>query len=636
MKKLVLILIFLGSVIPSFSQEIQLTEKEKEEAWEFIIKSFYLNKNFLKYPKIFASDINFHIENSQDNDKRVLQELLDDLSPVLKNKLAYVNDKKDANFTIKIGEGVYTLKYLPDTKLKSFSRSDDLYTYEVNNVRYEFYTNENFESEFLREKLIKKAVLQGLIGLQENRSSFDAIIENMRNYGELRSNSYLQEYASGGVNTERFENITPLDKYIIQIIYAPDFEQYLKNHIQAKLGFWGWMNFKYSESDLKMLRISLVAFIIILMLILAFKPLFARDFKSIILGYVLNSIYIAFIFIIATVTAETIQVYDFATIYLNEEFNHTANYVDIIKILVPVILIACVLFGLLLYCADYLILRTTQKIAYKFAIRILIFLGIGIVFFIVLSLILSKSKDGLSGLGLISIVLLVISLIRSSFLYFKERNENLIREKDLQLANITASKNEAEVASLHARINPHFLYNSLNAIASLAHTDADKTEKMALSLSDLFKHNLNRKNEASCTVNEEVDAVKAYLEIEKIRFGESLNYEIEVAESVKNYAIPRNIIQPLLENAIKHGVSQLQQSGFIKLKIHESQTDLIIAVYDNGPAFTDGLVSGYGLQSIYDILNFTYGDMAAISWQNKPEKLVFITIALDELKTSEA
>ena len=211
-------------------------------------------------------------------------------------------------------------------------------------------------------------------------------------------------------------------------------------------------------------------------------------------------------------------------------------------------------------------------------------------------------------------------------IYLKRFSDNIIKEKDLELSQLKELQTQTALKSLQAHINPHFLYNSLNSIAELVHTDRDKTEQMALSLSDLFRYSINRSSKKSSTLKEEVEMVKNYLEIEKIRFGDQLDYNIEVEHDLENVEIPMFLIQPLIENAVKHGISKTEEKGIIKLKIEKQQHDLHITVYDNGPSFPEGLVSGYGLQMIQDVLSLTYGDQATLSWQNRPEKMIEIVI----------
>ena len=93
-----------------------------------------------------------------------------------------------------------------------------------------------------------------------------------------------------------------------------------------------------------------------------------------------------------------------------------------------------------------------------------------------------------------------------------------------------------------------------------------------------------------------------------------------------NIIVPRFILQPLVENAIKHGISNIEEDGEIKISIQKFQEGIIIRVYDNGPAFPDGLTGGFGLQSIQDILKLYYKGEAELSWQNTPEKMAIVEI----------
>jgi sensor histidine kinase YesM len=211
-----------------------------------------------------------------------------------------------------------------------------------------------------------------------------------------------------------------------------------------------------------------------------------------------------------------------------------------------------------------------------------------------------------------------------SFFIFKERS--LIVENEMKLSSLRELKTKAELTSLQSQINPHFLYNALNSIASLAHTNADKTEKMALSLSDLFKYTINRKGKEISTVNDELEMVRSYLEIEQTRFGDRLEFVINVEENVLQEEIPMFLLQPLVENAVKHGISKIEDKGVIKLNILKTEIGLEIEVIDNGPDFSEGLISGHGLQTVYDLLRLSYGDKASLKWQNAPQKSICISI----------
>lgn len=239
----------------------------------------------------------------------------------------------------------------------------------------------------------------------------------------------------------------------------------------------------------------------------------------------------------------------------------------------------------------------------------------------------SNMQGGYATLANIFVCLMIVAVLRALISYFIFKERNLIIENEKKLSNLRELKAKAELKSLQSQINPHFLYNSLNSIASLAPIDSVKTQKMAHSLSDLFKYSINRKGKKMSTVKDEIEMVTSYLSIEKIRFGDRLQFDIEVDKSLENYEIPLFLIQPLVENAVKHGISQNEGNGQIILKIEKLTDELVISVKDNGPNFPEGLVSGHGLQTVYDLLRLSYGDKASLNWTNTPEKIISITIA---------
>ena len=185
---------------------------------------------------------------------------------------------------------------------------------------------------------------------------------------------------------------------------------------------------------------------------------------------------------------------------------------------------------------------------------------------------------------------------------------------------------QAELQSLRAKINPHFLYNALNSIASLATTDARKTEQMALGLSDFFKYAINREQKQLNSLSEELSAIRTYLEIEKVRFGDRLNFEIDCNPELLDIQIPQLLIQPLVENAIKHGLSQITENGMIRIVITKEDHQLNIRVYDNGQPFPDGPLSGFGIQNTQERIALLYDSKASINWNNVPEKYIELSL----------
>jgi LytS/YehU family sensor histidine kinase len=201
---------------------------------------------------------------------------------------------------------------------------------------------------------------------------------------------------------------------------------------------------------------------------------------------------------------------------------------------------------------------------------------------------------------------LLIVLVVSTIIYFyraKQAAMNAkLKEKELDLVKVKQLITQAELQTLQSKINPHFLYNSLNSIASLIHQDAGKAEEMTLKLSKLFRYSINPQQENMAPVTEEMEIVNTYLDIEKIRFGDRLDFITDIEEAVKNIRIPRFLLQPLVENALKHGLNYLASDGVLQISIHKDNENIVIAIADNGKPFPAELNMGYGLQSTYDKL----------------------------------
>jgi LytS/YehU family sensor histidine kinase len=214
--------------------------------------------------------------------------------------------------------------------------------------------------------------------------------------------------------------------------------------------------------------------------------------------------------------------------------------------------------------------------------------------------------------------------------YYWQRTHQISRkisEQEYQLLNLEKLKTTAELGALQARINPHFLYNSLNSIASLVHSDPDKAEEMTILLSKLFRYTTDRNDELFSSVADELEIVKTYLSIEQVRFGDRLKFTTKLESGLEKFQIPRLLLQPIVENAIKHGISKISGDGKIEVNIYEKSDNIILSVHDSGVLFPEEMASGYGLRSIQDKLRLIYGNDAALEIHNEPQyKSVVITI----------
>lgn len=224
--------------------------------------------------------------------------------------------------------------------------------------------------------------------------------------------------------------------------------------------------------------------------------------------------------------------------------------------------------------------------------------------------------------------------VANAFMYFRRQGLLLTRritEQEYQLSELEKSKTKAELEALQAKINPHFLYNSLNSIASLVHHDPDKAEQMTLLLSKLFRYVTNKTADYYDTLSNELEMVATYLEIEQVRFGDRLSFRIIVKDDVlKNAQVPRFLIQPIVENAIKHGISKISGNGVIEVRALHVEQMLRISIHDNGPPFPESIQGGYGLQSIQNKLRLLYGSAASLTLQNEPHKQVLVQLPLNQ------
>jgi two-component system LytT family sensor kinase len=230
--------------------------------------------------------------------------------------------------------------------------------------------------------------------------------------------------------------------------------------------------------------------------------------------------------------------------------------------------------------------------------------------------------------------LVIVLVVGTSLLLFRYQRvslQNKINKTELDLVKLNQLKTQAELQTLQSKINPHFLYNSLNAIASLIHEDADKAETMTLNLSRLFRYSLNSDQQNLCTIRQEIAILETYLAIEKVRFGERIEFKIDVAESLYEEKIPRFLIQPLVENAFKHGLKNVADGGVLEVAIRKNNSQLEIVVSDNGSDFPEALDMGYGLQSTYEKLDLLYPDHYQIQIFNQPKKQIRISLPVRDM-----
>jgi hypothetical protein len=171
-----------------------------------------------------------------------------------------------------------------------------------------------------------------------------------------------------------------------------------------------------------------------------------------------------------------------------------------------------------------------------------------------------------------------------------------MRERDLQLAEARTLAQTAQLTALRLQLNPHFLFNTLNAISSLIVTGRNRDgEAMLSKLCAFLRTALVGDGRSEVTLGEELETLQTYLEIESIRFGDRLTVEFAAPEALLELPVPNFILQPLVENAVKHGVAPVSRPVVVRVGARRDGEDLILSVSDNGGAVSGTRVSGTGV-----------------------------------------
>jgi sensor histidine kinase YesM len=187
------------------------------------------------------------------------------------------------------------------------------------------------------------------------------------------------------------------------------------------------------------------------------------------------------------------------------------------------------------------------------------------------------------------------------------------RERESQASELRAQLAQAQLESLKMQLHPHFLFNTLHTIAGLVRSnDKGPAVDMISGLSDLLRHALESADEQEVTFKEEVKFIELYLDIQKVRFSDRLTVRLEVAPESLEALVPNLILQPLVENAIRHGISHKNEPGLLLIKSYCENGDVHITVSDDGPGMPSDWrlekSEGIGLANTDERLKHLYGN----------------------------
>ena len=187
-------------------------------------------------------------------------------------------------------------------------------------------------------------------------------------------------------------------------------------------------------------------------------------------------------------------------------------------------------------------------------------------------------------------------------IYYEDLQEKLNIESEMQ--NLVK---EAELNALKSQINPHFLFNSLNSISSLTITNPEAAQEMVIKLSDFLRYSLSHDKDEKASLREELENLSRYLDIEKIRFGKRLNFRSDISDGCYDLMIPNMILQPLIENSIKHGVYNSTEEVLVELKCTSDDYYFTVEISnDYDPEAVKKKGEGIGLRNIKKRLQLIY------------------------------
>ncbi len=190
----------------------------------------------------------------------------------------------------------------------------------------------------------------------------------------------------------------------------------------------------------------------------------------------------------------------------------------------------------------------------------------------------------------------------------------ILNEKNIRLINLESQLNQTQLSALKAQLNPHFLFNSLHAVSTLIGYDDDKARNMTIKISGLLRKMLEDPDKHTHTLREEMDYISDYLEIEQERFFDRLEIDLKLEESSLAAEVPNLLLQPIVENAFKHGISQLEGKGFIKIRSRISQDYQVlnVCIENSSPGNSSETSLGVGLENAKKRLYQLYGTTAEL------------------------
>jgi len=216
-----------------------------------------------------------------------------------------------------------------------------------------------------------------------------------------------------------------------------------------------------------------------------------------------------------------------------------------------------------------------------------------------------------------------------SIIYFAYQFFERYRHEEIKNLRWEASKNEIELNKLKSQLNPHFIFNSMNSIRALIDEDPTKAKRSVTQLSNILRNTLMMGRKKTVSFEEEMKVVNDYIDLEKTRYEERLTFSEDISEESYSYQIPSLMIQTLIENGIKHGISKIPKGGKIELLAVIKEEMLCVQIENPGSLDENRLPeTGFGIINTTQRLNLLYGDRAFFDISNTDHHTVLTRVRI--------
>ena len=280
------------------------------------------------------------------------------------------------------------------------------------------------------------------------------------------------------------------------------------------------------------------------------------------------------------------------------------NWLELtLKKIIPRVLAASLILGILIYGTVYLLSFVTGTLSSEEHTIVKFFMSI-----------LNTS---------------IISLLWT-LIYFSIHYLQNYKKTEIESLIWEAAVKDYELKTLKSQLNPHFMFNAMNSIRSLIEEDPINAKIAITKLSNILRYSLKMERVESVPLGEEIECVKDYLDLEKIRFEERLSYSLDIDNGSARIEIPPMMIQTLVENGIKHGISKITIGGQINIESEVNNSNLVINIKSSGQLEEDALRNskGFGIANTKHRLNLLFGEKASFTLSNEDENFVLAKLKI--------